>query len=123
MPTPGILKHVYSPQHRAAVIDNGIATSISDPFGTVISLHLSRMDVRSISEPVAEVAGGGFSVLGGAVVETETQRLIEFTALLRPDQAKTLVVLIQNSLRVLPPDQRTKFGITDADIAPVVQPL
>ena len=118
MPREVKIKHVHSEQHRTALIDNGVAVSIGDTFGVQIFLTLSRMDAVTLSETVRLEDNGGISLIEGTVPESENRRLLEFTAVIRPNHAKILISLLQNTLRRLPLNVRNQYGITDADLGP-----
>ena len=108
----------YSREHRTATIDNGVSSVIGDPYGALILLTLTRMDSKMLSEMLRPMPNGAFATIAGVAPEAENIRVLEFTAALRPNQAKQIVSVIQGALRTLTPAVRQQYGITDADLGP-----
>jgi hypothetical protein len=116
MPKDIRIRHVRSEWYRSAIIDSGTSTIVGDPFGAQINLTLGRFDSQSQSEMIRVEDNGTMGTVANAIPEAETVRLLEFTAVMRPNQAKTLVIAIQNALRALTPEVRAQYGITDNDL-------
>lgn len=117
MPKDYILKHVYSPLHRSAIIDNAIITMMTDRVGETVSVVLTRMDAHLVSETAIQQDDGAITLRSDNETQHEFIRSIEFTAMMRPDQAKNILASLKTSLRGLTDEQKKKYGITEKEVA------
>lgn len=92
---------------------------LGDAIGDRLSLSLTRMDLVTTGEEITETPEGGVAVQPGKVPESRKERVIEFTAEMRPDQGLVIVNAILGALSKLSADRKRKYNIP-ANISPIV---
>lgn len=107
------LRYEFSPQHHTAIIDHSYIVTMSDQISDRVSITLTRLTSRPIAEMARKYDDGRLEIRGGPDVEMEQVRIVEFTADMRPDQARALASAIEQGLQKLTPESRKRSGLGD----------
>jgi hypothetical protein len=107
------LKYERAATYSSATVDTAAIAIISDVYGARVNINFARMDSNIISETMIK-EGDQLTSIPNRLPKAELVKILEFTAVMRPDQAFALLVALRTPLGNLPEPVRRQFGMNDA---------
>lgn len=112
------LPYERSPAYRMAVVDSALCIHIRDNIADRLLLTLAKYEPIATSEEYTPGPGGAYAPAPNAKVTSHSQKTLEFTADMRPDQALAVANGILQALSNLTAKSKAQYGIPE-NIAPI----
>lgn len=104
-------QHYESKDYKVATVDAAVINSQFDGTSTTIKITFTRLDAHIISEKVVQ-AGDSLTVKGPDIkINSETRKIKEFAAMMRPDHALELAQALLLNLQRLDEEQIARYKL------------
>ena len=106
------LKYERATTYKSATVDSAVITVIGDLYGAHVNLNFARLDSNIVSETMTKDEGK-LTPIPNRPPKAEPIKTLEFTAVMRPDQAFAVLVALRSALGNLPEPVRRQFRMND----------